>query len=89
MRRFSESLEGINGVSLSGQQAGLHFLLTIPRFTEEQLVALAAEKSVRVYPLSRYCHSAPPRPSTVVLGFAGLTEEELTAAAQLLAEAYQ
>ena len=86
---FTEALERIDSVSLSGQQAGLHFLLTLPRFTEGELAARAAEQSVRVQPLSRYCHSVPPRPSTVVLGFAGLSEEELAGAAAALAAAWR
>jgi GntR family transcriptional regulator/MocR family aminotransferase len=85
---FSEALSSIDGVSLSGQQAGLHFLLTLPRLTESELVERAAEQGIRIHPLSRYCHSVPPRPSTVVIGFAGLTGEELEQAAALLKVAY-
>ena len=86
---FSEALSAIEGAALTGQQAGLHFLLTLPKFSEEELVERAAAKGIRVHPLSRYCHSVPPLPSTVVVGFAGLTEEELTQAADLLKTAYQ
>lgn len=85
---FTQALSELDGVSMSGQQAGLHFLLTLPKFTEGELVEQAAEKGVKVYPLSRYCHAVPPIPSTVVLGFAGLTEEELEEAAELLKQAY-
>lgn len=86
--RFTGALSQIPGASISGADAGLHFLLTLPRFTEEELVARAAERSVCVQPLSRYCHKLPPRPSTVVLGFAGLSEDELERAAALLREAW-
>lgn len=85
---FTEALSVIPGAKISGQDAGLHFLLTVPRFSEGKLVARAASRSVRVHPLSRYYHSAAPRPSTVVLGFAGLTEADLKDAAAALAEAY-
>ena len=85
---FTGALSKIPGVIVSGADAGLHFLVTLPRFTEAELVERAAAKSVRVYPLSRYCHGAQPRPSTVVLGFAGLTEQELDRAAALLKEAW-
>lgn len=85
---FTGALSAIPGASISGAEGGLHFLLTLPRFSEEELVARAAEKSVRVHPLSRYCHAAPPRPSTVVLGFAGLGMEEIGRAAELLREAW-
>ena len=85
---FTGALSQLSGASLSGAEAGLHFLLTLPRYSEEELTARAAEKSVRVYPLSRYCHSLPPPPSTVVLGFAGLSEEEISRAAALLRAAW-
>jgi len=85
---FTGALSEIPDVTISGAEAGLHFLVTLPRFSEGELVARAAEKSVGLHPLSRYCHSVPPKPSTVMLGFAGLTEGELTQAAALLKEAW-
>ena len=85
---FTQALSAIEGVTLSGSQAGLHFLLTLPRLSEEELVARAAALSVRVTPLSRFCRSAPPTPSTVVLGFAGLSEEELEETARRLKQAW-
>ena len=85
---FTEALEAIPGASITGAEAGLHFLLTLPRFSEEELVARAADQSVRVHPLSRYCHAVPPLPSTVVLGFAGLSEDQLAQAAEGLRAAW-
>ena len=85
---FTGALAELPGLTISGADAGLHFLAALPRFPEAELVARAAAKSVGVSPLSRYCHNVPPSPSTVVLGFAGLTEEELTEAAALLKEAW-
>lgn len=86
--RFTRALEEIPGVKLWGQEAGLHFLLTHPALSEGQLVKRAAEQSVRVNPLSQYCHAVQPRPSTVVLGYAGLGEEQLEPAARALAAAW-
>ena len=85
---FTRALLEIPGVTVSGADAGLHFLATLPRFSEGSLVARAAAKSVGIHPLSRYCHAVEPRPSTVVLGFAGLTEGEIEEAAALLKEAW-
>jgi len=85
---FTGALLDIPDVTVFGAEAGLHFLVTLPRFSEGELAARAAGKSVGLHPLSRYCHSVPPLPSTVVLGFAGLTEEELAQAAALLKEAW-
>ena len=86
--KFTDGLKKIPGLTISGAEAGLHFLATLPRLPEDELVARAAEKSVGIHPLSRYCHRVSPRPSTVVLGFAGLSEEELDRAAALLREAW-
>ena len=85
---FTGALSEIPGVTISGADAGLHFLVTLPRFSEAELVERAAAKSVGIHPLSRYCHSVAPKPSTVVLGFAGLSEDELTQASALLKEAW-
>ncbi len=85
---FTQALAAIPGVKLSGEEAGLHFLLTLPRLSEQELVARAAAVSVRVHPLSRYCHAVPPAPSTVVLGYAGLTQQELGGTAAALAGAW-
>lgn len=85
---FTQALSDIPDVTISGADGGLHFLVTLPRFPEAELVERAAAKSVGIHPLSRYCHGVEPKPSTVVLGFAGLTEEELARAAALLKEAW-
>ncbi len=86
---FAQALSAIEGVTLSGQQAGLHFLLTLPRFDEEELVKRAAAVGVRLHPLSRYCHRISPPPSTVVVGFAGLTEDTIDKGTRLLADAWK
>lgn len=85
---FTGALGAIPGASISGQGAGLHFLLTLPRLSEGELVDRAAAASVHVHPLSRYCHAVPPAPSTVVLGYAGLSREELAGAAAALTRAW-
>jgi GntR family transcriptional regulator/MocR family aminotransferase len=86
--RLTEALSAIPGAKLTGEQAGLHFLLTVPGLSEEELVSRAAARSIRVHPLSQYCHAVPPLPSTLVLGYAGLGEDELMDAAGHLAEAF-
>lgn len=86
---LTEALSAIPGARLSGHEAGLHFLLTVPGFSEEELVARAAARLVRVHPLSQYCHTVPPLPSTLVLGYAGLTEAELAEGARLLQTVYK
>lgn len=63
--------------SIAGEHAGLHVLLTHRKgMAESELVQKAAGAGVKVYGLSRYfIHPEHNRyPSTVVLGYANLTE---------------
>ena len=74
--------------SISGAEAGLHFLFTLPRFSEEELRARAANHGVLVHGLSEYCREACPHPSTLVLGFAGLDETAVHGAIRQLKTAW-
>ncbi len=81
---FTQALESCGNLALTGQNAGLHFLLTAPHLTEPEMVERTAERGICVYPLSRYCHQVPPPPSTVVVGYAGLPVQQLEHCAALL-----
>lgn len=83
-----EELAKIPGAKVSGAQAGLHFLLTIPGKSEEWLVERAKGAGVPVRGLSGYCRECPCPESTLVLGFAGLKLEEIPEAARALREAF-
>ena len=69
--------------SLSGENAGLHLLLTSDEGRgEDELVRLAGQQQVRVYGLSdcfikRDTQENAPESSTVLLGFGALTEDEI------------
>lgn len=72
---------------IRGEHAGLHILLTSRNgVPEEALIRKAAEAGVRVYGLNRYFiypeHNH--RPSTVVLGYASLSEEQIVDGIHLL-----
>ena len=84
-----EELEKMEGVTVSGAQAGLHFLLTIPGKSEQWLVERARAAGVPVRGLSGYCRECTCPESTLVLGFAGLKLEEILAAAKALREAFE
>ncbi len=76
---------------VSGTEAGLHLLLHMENgMNEQQLIASAAAKGVRVYGLSSYYigTSAACPPATVLLGYAGIPSEQLTAAVDALAQAW-
>lgn len=77
---------------IRGEHAGIHILLTSrTRQPEELLIKKAAEAGVKVYGLSSYFihlehnYQAP----TVVLGYASLSEEEITEGVGLLRECWK
>ena len=75
-----------------GENAGLHVLLTSKTGKPEKwLVERAAEKGVKVYGLSSYFihEHHNNRPSTVLLGYAKLSEEQIEKGVGLLCEAWR
>lgn len=75
-------------VRLSGDDAGLHFLMAVDALPESELVARATAAGVKVRGLSEYAHRAQVPPSTLVIGYAGLSEEDIRRASALLIEAW-
>ena len=82
---------------LSGENAGLHLLLTATDGREEKmLIRLAAEEQVKVYGLSDSFFGLDAeeenqfikRPGTVLLGFGGLTEEQIREGTRRLKKAW-
>lgn len=90
--RRNAFLEGISPLgdrlTVSGEQEGLHLLLSIPTMSEEALVNSARAKGVGVYPLSGYGIGTPPETHTVVVGYAGMSIRDLRDACSLLCEAW-
>ena len=85
--------------TVSGEHAGLHLLLTAKENrTEEKLIETAAEQGVRVYGLSatmvekpageRYGGNTATEKATILLGFGGLSCEEIIAGMQRLKKAW-
>lgn len=76
--------------AVSGAEAGLHILLQLKNgMSERTLIDRAQKAGVRVYGLSSY-YGAPlsaPR-ATLVLGYAGMTEPQITHAVHLLRAAW-
>lgn len=76
---------------IQGEYAGLHLLLTDRRgWTETKLIKDAEKLKVKVYGLSG-CFIREEQnmyPSTIILGFAKLTEEEINKGLKLLKEAW-
>lgn len=78
-------------VLISGEQAGMHIVLTIDiNSTDSELVKLAKLADIRVYALSEY-HQTTENISSkpqVLIGFGGFLEEEIEPAVEALMNAW-
>ncbi|MDM5188332.1 PLP-dependent aminotransferase family protein [Bacillus sp. DX4.1] len=77
-------------VDILGDQSGLHIVLHVHNgMNERELIQTAAEKNVKVYPISIYDSvNELQKESYVLLGFGGLTEDEITTVVHLLRKAW-
>ena len=74
---------------VSGENAGLHLLLTSKQGVKEgDLIGQAAQVGVRVYGLSECMVEDAPDSTTVLVGFGGLTDEEIVKGVELLIKAW-
>ena len=75
---------------VSGENAGLHLLLTARNgMDERELIQRAAQRGVRVYGLSESMVEEAPDSRTVLLGFGGLDERQIREGVALLREAWK
>ncbi|MCU5226199.1 MocR-like pyridoxine biosynthesis transcription factor PdxR [Bacillus tropicus] len=78
-----------NRVEVIGEDSGLHILLQVHNgMREEELIKEAAKYSIKIYPVSTYYKDDTAPENVVLLGFAILSEEEITQAIQLLNTAW-
>lgn len=75
--------------SVSGENAGLHVLLTAKDAVSEQtLIRQAAEKGVKVYGMSSCMVEEKEGPAAILLGFGGMTEEQISEGVKRLWETW-
>ena len=76
--------------TISGENAGVHLLLTFQNgMTEEELIDRAPREDIRVYGLSDYrIKENCKEKATILLGYANLTEEQIRKAARLLRDCW-
>lgn len=77
-------------ISIIGEQSGLHIVLVVKNgMSEEELVQRAADGKLKIYPMSDYSiekkELSPPK---IILGFAGIPEEQLEEAIHLLLDCW-
>ncbi|PGZ97511.1 GntR family transcriptional regulator [Bacillus pseudomycoides] len=77
-------------VDIIGSQSGLHIVLHVHNgMNEQELIDTATEKSVKVYPLSLYdAVNDLQKESYVLMGFGGLSVNDIPLAIQLLKKAW-
>lgn len=78
----------IEGVRISGDDGGIHFLLTNDNYSEPELIARALEAGINLRGLSPYCRLSAPLASTLVVGYGGLDDGKIQEAAERLKEAW-
>lgn len=89
--RLEQALSSIPGGQIIGANAGLHFVFRLPGREEAELVEAARRAGIRLAGLSD-CYpqgKALCPDGAVVLGYASLHEEAITAAAALLKQAWK
>lgn len=80
-----------NDATITGEESGLHILLSVQnKMSEKELIENALAKQVKVYPTSLYFdkHIDDGKPK-ILLGFAGLKETEIEQGIQLLKDAWK
>ena len=82
------ALGEIPDLRVSGADGGIHFLLTLPRHSEAELLRRAAEAGLPLRGLSEFCREATPPPSTLILGYGGLPTERVEEVAARLKAAW-
>lgn len=78
--------------TVSGTEAGLHLLLRVYGISEDELVRRAAQNGCRVHGLSEYYVAGTQQtcpPSTVLLGYGGMTDAQIEKGVQRLAQAWK
>lgn len=86
-----EYLEGFEKVfDVSGEYAGLHVLLKDKReWGEEKLLQAAEEADCRVYGMSSYVIGEKQKADTVIIGYGGMAEEQITEGMERLKKAWR
>jgi GntR family transcriptional regulator/MocR family aminotransferase len=69
-----------------GQGAGLHVVLVLPEtpLNETEIIDLARQKSIRLFPFSEFHVTGQPEKTTLLLGFGGMTDSEIVRGIELL-----
>lgn len=85
-------LKGLDSrIQISGENAGIHIMLTIDTsYTEQELINRAIKAGARVYGLTEYFIEKPMKAErpTIILGYANLSDFEIIKGVNLLKQAW-
>lgn len=87
--RLIEDLTAIKGSFVSGQGAGLHFLLHLPSVSREGLIRAAQTYRLQLHFLDEYAEKTQMPYPILVIGFGGLSFEQMSQNAQALTKAVE
>lgn len=78
-------------VRISGENAGVHLLLTFTNgMQEEKLISRAKNAGIKVYGLSEYdVTPRPDAPATILLGYANMQEESIAKTVEILKKVWK
>lgn len=81
----------LNKCSVTGEHAGVHLLLHFDgEKTEEEYIALAKQKNIKVYGLSEYdTQNSQKGHPTILLGYANMQETDIIEATKILCEIWK
>ena len=74
---IAEIKEKISKAKVFENNSGLHILLTLEDLTEDEIINYGEMSGIRLYPISIFYSGKNKRKSTVLLGFASLTVDEI------------
>lgn len=78
---------GLPQAHIVGREGGLHFVLMLPGMSEQTMQARLAAAGMRVSALGAFARLTPQSPGGILVGFAGLKDSEVEAAAAALTDA--
>ena len=88
---LSQLLRQYGKITIMGENAGLNLLISVKGKTQDQLITLAAQVGIRVYPISQYFLGGVGAKyrNCVLLGYGPLSTEQIEQAVPLLAKAWE
>lgn len=85
-QRMLEEVEALEkSFTISGENSGLHFVLTEKgNRTEQELIQLGKDRGIKLFGMSDYCVGTEMKKPSLLIGFGGLSEHSVSDASKRL-----